>query len=348
MQERIPPHLSARASDPPGSNRKEGFNRLLDLIHALTDHPEGLTLDEMATHIGQGRRTAERMRNVIALHFDLIDTADGSKRRFRIHDNWLRHYIAPSATELAALEAEVSALTKKKAARAVALSSLLGKIRASLTSATRTRLDVDIEPLVRLQRTMVGPGPIIPSNAAHLIAVYQAMLEGRCLEFSYQAEQYEEARWRRVIPYGLLHNSLSYLIARRPDQEADTILYYRLDRMQDVRLSEKLGTVPEDFDLDDWIAHSFGIWRDASHDIALRILPHAVQRAKNWHFHPHQRLEPQEDGSAVVRFSASGLPELAHHLFGWAGMVEIIAPDELREILRVSVVRTFGTTRGVN
>ena len=47
------------------------LDRLLALVHALAESPDGLTLDEMADHLGVNRRTAERMRDVIALHFDL-------------------------------------------------------------------------------------------------------------------------------------------------------------------------------------------------------------------------------------------------------------------------------------
>mgnify|MGYP001127548876 CR=1 FL=1 len=111
---------------------------------------------------------------------------------------------------------------------------------------------------------------------------------------------------------------------------------YRLDRMANARLSEIPGVIPADFDLDDWMSHSFGIWRGEEHDIVLRIRPHAVERARGWRFHRQQTLEMQTDGSMLVRFRAGGLQELAEHLFAWAGGVDVVSPVGLHhEIGRV-------------
>ena len=51
--------------------RKAPLDRFLRLVLRLSETSEGLTLDEMAETLGQGRRSAERARDVILLHFDL-------------------------------------------------------------------------------------------------------------------------------------------------------------------------------------------------------------------------------------------------------------------------------------
>jgi predicted DNA-binding transcriptional regulator YafY len=52
---------------------------------------------------------------------------------------------------------------------------------------------------------------------------------------------------------------------------------------------------------------------------------------KNWRFHPHQTVELLPEGGALVRFRASGMLELAWHLFCWSNKIEIVAPVSLRE-----------------
>ena len=64
--------------------RNEKLHRLLTLVHALSESAEGLTLDEMAEVIEADRRTAERLRDVIAVHFDLEDRQDDRRKRFRL------------------------------------------------------------------------------------------------------------------------------------------------------------------------------------------------------------------------------------------------------------------------
>ena len=99
-------------------HRKAPLDRVLTLVRALADSVEGLTLDEMAEVLGQKRRSAERARDTIALHFDLDEIEDGRRKRFLIRDSLRRHYVRPNAAELAALQAEVLAASKAKSPRA--------------------------------------------------------------------------------------------------------------------------------------------------------------------------------------------------------------------------------------
>jgi len=46
-----------------------------------------------------------------------------------------------------------------------------------------------------------------------------------------------------------------------------------------------------------------------------------------------QVLEPQNDGSLLVRFTAAGWLEMAWHLYQWGDKVEVIAPDGLRALV---------------
>ena len=163
------------------------------------------------------------------------------------------------------------------------------------------RIDPDLELLASLQRTLVSPGPFAPAGRETLAAVLQAILSARCLEFDYKAEQRENAEWRRVIVCGLLHGPISYLVGQQPGRNSPAMLY-RLDRMEDIRVSSVAGEVPAEFELDNWVAQSFGIWRDAQEDIILRALPNCAKRARQWRFHPHQQLQREEDGSIIIKF----------------------------------------------
>ena len=58
-----------------------------------------------------------------------------------------------------------------------------------------------------------------------------------------------------------------------------------------------------------------------------------LPRAAEFHFHPTQVLEPQDDGSLIVRFTAAGWLEMAWHLYQWGDKVEVLAPQELREMV---------------
>ncbi len=68
-------------------------------------------------------------------------------------------------------------------------------------------------------------------------------------------------------------------------------------------------------------------------DVVLRFAPEAAEDAAGWVFHPTQTMEPQADGSLIVRFHAGGVQEMCWHLFTWGSALAVVAPNELRGCL---------------
>jgi proteasome accessory factor B len=153
------------------------------------------------------------------------------------------------------------------------------------------------------------------------------------VEFFYATDPQSKPKWRRVIPYGLVHGPLAYLIGKPPDR-GDHPVYFRLDRMTEVRASEVLGYPPDDWDIDVWLTESFGVWRDEKQNVVLRVLPGSAARALEWRFHRSQVVERLEDGGLRIRFSTGGMRDLAEHLFGWGGEMIIEGPEALLETMR--------------
>lgn len=313
--------------------RMAKLDRLLTLVNALHDTSDGLTLDDMAEVIGADRRTAERLRDVIRLHFDLEELADDRRKRFRITGSLRRVFTRPTAAEIAALQHSAAAARRSGAAQAALLESLAEKVRGALDDREKLRLDPDLEPLARLQRYHVPAGPALEIPHDILAQVQGAIMTGSCVEFDYLKEGASEPGWRRVIPVGLIHGPVTYLIGQMPDSDRAPVPY-RLDRMSEVRISNQPGCASGDWDLDLWMSQSFGIWREDGHNIVLQVCREGAARALKWRFHPGQQMVEEEDGSLLVRFHSGGLRELADHLFTWGGEVRIVEPDELREVMR--------------
>lgn len=315
------------------TERMAKLDRLLALVHALSETTEGLTLDEMAVRLDVNRRTAERMRDIIARHFELEELADDRRKRFLIRDSLRRVYTRPTAAEVAALQAEVEgrALAGQDA-RVGQLASLLSKVKGALDDREKRRIDPDLDALARLQRTMVTAGPIATVAPETVTVVQSAILSGRCVEFHYATDDRPEPRWRRVIPYGLVHGPLTYLLGKMPGRD-DQPVYFRLDRMTEPKVSETLGCAPDDWDIDAWLAESFAVWRDEKQDVILRVPASAVPRARGWRFHRHQQVEELVDGGLRICFTTGGMRELAEHLFTWGGELAIEGPEVLIEMM---------------
>ena len=312
--------------------RHEKAANLLELARMLAATAEGLTLDEMAERLAVGRRTAERMRDAIRDVFPQLEEVDDPPtRRFRIPAGLDGLFQAPTAEELAALSAAADAFAQQGAqARAGALRSLSQKVLSATRSAARRRLAPDLEALLQAETIAVQAGPRPFEDEAVLACVREALLSMRRLSFRYEGGS-TPGRVREVTPFGVLFGRSNYLVAAEDAGVGPR--NWRLDRIRDVSVTDRTGDKPEDFSLQAYADESFGIYQDDTEDVVLSITPAGAEDALRWRFHANQTVEPQAGGGVIVRFRASGMRELAWHLFTWEDRVRIVAPETLRQMM---------------
>jgi predicted DNA-binding transcriptional regulator YafY len=312
--------------------RHEKAGRLPELARLLASTSEGLTLDEMAERIGVGRRTAERMRDAVRDVFPQLEEVDDPPtRRFRIPAGLDGLYQAPTAEELAALKASADAFAQQGSqVRAAALRSLEQKVLSATRAAARRRLAPDLEALLQAETIAVQAGPRPFEDETVLAKIREALLSMQRLSFRYEGGS-TPGRVREVTPFGVLFGRSNYLVAA--EDEATGPRNWRLDRIHDIAVTETPAAKPEAFSLQAYADESFGIYQDDTEDVVLRIAPQGAEDALRWRFHANQTVERQADGAVIVRFRASGMRELAWHLFTWGDKLRIVAPQALKDMM---------------
>ncbi|MBB1179882.1 DNA-binding transcriptional regulator [Pseudomonas sp. FW305-3-2-15-E-TSA4] len=305
---------------------------VIDLARRLAASAEGLSLDEMARDMGVSRRTAERMRDAVFMLFPTVEeVSDPPSKRWRIRGGLSAFEQAPTATEMLELTKAATALRAAgEPARAAALEALERKLKAAMRSTTLNRMAPDLEALVRAETIAVQAGPRPSADEAMLTAIRGAILAQQPLGFTYSRPGAEPRR-RSVAPCGVMFGRANYLVAA--DRETGRIQTFRLDRMSHVAAQDGVAIPPPDFDLGVFASQSFGIYQDEIEDVVLRIAPQGAAEARGWRWHPTQTFEDQPDGSVVVRFRASGMRELAWHLFTWGEQAVILAPERLKAVM---------------
>jgi len=315
--------------------RHEKAGQLLELARMLASTAEGRTLDEMAERLAVGRRTAERMRDAVRELFPQLEEVDDPPtRRFRIPSGLDGLFQAPTAEELAALSSAAEIFSGQGAgARAAALRSLEQKVLSATRAAARSRLAPDLEALLQAETVAVQAGPRPFEDETVLAAVREALKGLSTLSFRYEGGS-QPGRVREVAPYGILFGRANYLVA---SEGAGRPRNWRLDRIQGVAVTGRPARRDPAFSLQDYADESFGIYQDDTQDVVLRIGPASAEGALRWRFHSNQTLEQQADGSVIVRFRASGMRELAWHLFTWGDQVEVLGPAVLKETLLAQI-----------
>ena len=313
--------------------RYEPSQRLLRLALRLSATRTGVTLDEMAQEVGMSRKTAERLRDVLAALFPQLDFWDDEERvrRWRLPNTALIGLAEPRPEAIATVETLArECAARGESDRAQLLRDAAGTLRALMRPAALRRAEPDIDALMQAEGIAMRPGPRPSLDASLLPTIRRAILGMQLIVIRYGASAVEPPVTRVLCPYATLYggNGRTWLVAHV--EHLPEMRLWRLDRITSIDLLDHSFPRREDFDLAAYAAQSFGVFQDDPIEVVLRFTPDAATDASCWKFHPSQTTQREPDGSLLVRFRASGAREMCWHLFTWGTAVEVLAPDTLR------------------
>ena len=307
--------------------------RLFRLARHLAATRTGLTLDEIAVELDVGRRTAERLRDSLTAMFPQMECWDDEERvrRWRLPSSALVGIVEARAEALAAIETSARECEARgEADRATLLREASTTLRAVMRPDALRRAEPDIAALMEAEGIAMRPGPRPVIASGVLPTLRRAILGMQLIVVRYTGEA-EEPATRILCPYGILYGGRGWLVAHVDG--LPEMRLWRLDRIVSVDLLDR-GFTREDFDLMAYAAQSFGVFQEDPIDVVLRFAPEAAADASGWLFHPTQSMEREADGALMVRFRAGGLREMAWHLFTWGDAVTIVAPEDLKAMMR--------------
>ncbi len=315
--------------------------RLLRLARHLAGTRTGLTLEEMATELGVGRRTVERLRDSLVAMFPQMDWWDDEERvrRWRLPGTALVGVIELRAEAVAAIEtAARECHGRGEENRAALLREASTTLRAVMRPDALRQAEPDIAALMEAEGIAMRPGPRPTIAAGVLSSLRRAILGMQLVVVHYVNPDSTEPTARILCPYGLLYGGRGWLVAHV--DELPEMRLWRLDRIVSVDLLDRSFSRREDFSLQSYAAQSFGTFQEEPFDVVLRFAPEAADDAAQWLFHPSQRVQEESNGMLTVHFRAGGMREMSWHLFTWGTAVTIVAPNELRAAMAKMTMET--------
>lgn len=317
------------------------FSKAQDLLRLamLAAGRRGVTLRDIAQEFACSERTAQRMTSAMQAAFPQTEHRIGEGRRARwvIPARAIAPLLTPSADELVALSAAIAQLENagmmQEAERA---RSLERKVTALIPPDRGTRLDVDKEAVLEALGHAARPGPRPSADESVIDAIYHALKGPNLLRILYRKRDEDEARERTVAPYGLLLGVRRYLVARDTSKGPQAKLqHYRVEEIQEAEFLDRTFTIDPAFNLRRHAEKGFGSYESEQEhgEVVWRFRSDAAAHARRFIFHPTQTTEEMDDGSLVVRFTASGHLEMTWHLYSWGDAVEVLAPEPLRAMV---------------
>ncbi len=189
-----------------------------------------------------------------------------------------------------------------------------------------------LEYVDQSQNALVAkPGPLkdYRAHVETLGKIQQAVAEKRKLEVTYRAYGRPKADRHVYRPYCLcfVDGSL-YVIGHSELRGAMRTLL--LERVEGVRLQDGKFEMPQDFDADDYLAESFGIWHeDATHEVKIEFSREVAQLIREREWHPSQRLEERKNGRVHLTMRVTGLPQLVSWVLSFGHHAKALNPEDL-------------------
>lgn len=310
---------------------------LLRLAEMAASRHQGVSLADVMEEFGVNQRTAQRMmRGLEAAFGSVVHSIDDDRRKWwKLQEAGLLRLQGIRDSELTALDMSIRRARRDGAELdAQALLSLRDRLLASMPGPHARRAEADSDAMLEAQGYACRPGPKAQISPLLLGTIATGLKAPFSLDITYQGARDATPATRRIEPYGLLLGLRPYLVARDIAQ-GGAYRRFRLDRIGTAAITGQSFTRDPEFDLTRFAGQAFGSFHaEAEHGpVIWRFAPAAAAVARDFEFHPSQRMIEEPDGALRVEFTASGWVEMVWHLYQWGDQVEVIAPAALRDLV---------------
>lgn len=171
----------------------------------------------------------------------------------------------------------------------------------------------------------------IPSGHRHLTTVMEAMTEFRELEIEYLKYTSREKGVYTIRPYAVKEFAKRWYIVAYC-KERDGLRVYGLDRVISISPTGRSYTMPEDFDVDELFATSFGIYLPEGKGVSVtfRTTPTEACFLRDLPIHKSQTEIESDDGSVLFSIFVCPDSNLVMEFCKYGNRLEVLSPESVR------------------
>lgn len=307
------------------------------LLRALAGYKNGRTADDLHRELEEGLgvrvsiRTIYRDLDVLSRHFPITEEVKNHKTYYFMLDHFKLESIQCSFDEIMAL-AFMNRLLESLGSDPVvdAGKRLTGRLVAGLPELQQRYLeDVSRHFYVEL------PGS--DSRGAQIIQTFiDSIRLHREVKIRYHAFNSDEVSQRIIHPYTIYFRQQYYIVAWCTVR--NSIREFRLDRILEAQVLETEFSLQPDFKYENYSSRCWDALKgDEDYWVVLRFRPQGSRFIMEYHGDRADELKELPDGSLEFCKRVSTLDEIFPWILSHGAGVEVIAPQELREMLEESI-----------
>jgi len=312
--------------------RGDQLGRQWRIIQTLISSRTGKSASELADGLNCNPRTVYRDLEALQVAgFPIYTERVDGKNLWSLLDTVKHQMPVPfSLTELMALYFGRDMLKVfKDTAFYESLESLLQKVRTTLPPESIKYLN-NVEQTLHLA---IKPYKDYGRFKEILNRVTDAALNHKTIEIVYFTMSRKKETRRKVDPYRVwFFNGTFYLIGLC--HMRNEVRIFALDRIKMLHQTRETFKVPEDFNLDDFMGSSFGVYQGPPIHIQVWFHPDVAGYIKEKIWHGSQKIHQQDDGSIIFEAEVAGTDEIRFWIMTWGSKAEVLEPESLREEIK--------------
>jgi proteasome accessory factor B len=116
---------------------------------------------------------------------------------------------------------------------------------------------------------------------------------------------------------------------------------YNIGRIVSVQLLDGTYKIPVRFNLERFLGDAWHLIREPQqrHEVVIRFQPQVARNVAEVRWHRTQTCRWLDDGALEFRVTVDGLTEILWWILGYGDQAEVLAPPQLRSMLRDRVAR---------
>lgn len=315
------------------------------MLRQLVSSRRGIGVRELADDYDVSEKTIRRDLDAMAqAGFHLISTsAERGQKRWRIADDSALPAKHLSLTEVAAL------YLGRRFLEPLAGTSLWSSAQSAFVKLQQQFPRDALTYLNTLAQTIheTSFGISDYSVRAEVIdSLMSGIDESRVTNLFYHPLRSDCPEEYELHPLGLVFNRRTlYLVASssgRPEPR-----HFKVDRIRDVTLRDESFERPANFDLQQHLENSLGVYHSSAplQEVRIRFAADVSRYVTEHRWHHSQQMEEQPDGSLIVTLQLGDLTELKSWVLSFGAQAEVLTPQSLRESIRQeaeSLLKLYG------
>jgi hypothetical protein len=181
----------------------------------------------------------------------------------------------------------------------------------------------------------------IPSGQRYLTPIIEAMRDNLAIEITYQSFWHDEPYTFEIEPYCVkIFKQRWYLLAYNPYYDAMRI--YGLDRIQDLRTTDKTFKMNKDFNAENYFDDCFGITVDENISpcpVTIKALSMKCKYFRALPLHPSQEEIITTEEYAIFQYFVRPTYEFRQELLSHGDEIEVLSPIFFRNEMAETIIK---------